>query len=104
MQFSVAEWSGTEAWDASMSSRIEEATVKAPVLCSSSSERAIEVIRKFGFCIVESEACGLDPASVATRHDELHEFGEALGIVLKQSPRDEPVEVRRLNESTTNEL
>ena len=83
--------SGAVAWDSGLSHRLPEATLEAP-LCAEAAARAIELVRRFGFAIVESRPCGLDPGSIGLRSDELHTFGAALGVVLKQSPRDEPVE------------
>ena len=80
-----------EAWDSGMSHRLPGATLEAP-LCAEAAAGCIELVRRFGFAIVESLPCGLDPGSIGLRSNELHTFGAALGVVLKQSPRDEPVE------------
>lgn len=74
-----------------MSAMLQEVTVVAP-LSPLSAQACINTVQKFGFCIMESPPCSTTTPALAARRSELHTFGEALGVVLKQSPRDEPVE------------
>jgi hypothetical protein len=80
-----------QAWDAGLSERLGEATIVAP-LKAEIAGGAIEIVKRFGFAIVESPATELTAAAIARRSDELLAFGAALGAPVVQSPRRELVE------------
>jgi hypothetical protein len=78
-------------WDAGLSSHLQDVTLHAE-LAAILGPACFEIVKQFGFAIVDSSACVLSDEAIATRRVALAEFGAALGQPMVQSPRNELVE------------
>jgi alpha-ketoglutarate-dependent taurine dioxygenase len=81
------------AWRAELRERLHECTVVASLPeATTAAANVISLVKRFGFAIIESTPCAINPAAIRARSDELREFGSAIGSPLVQSPRRELVE------------
>ncbi len=78
-------------WDARLASELSEVTLSAP-LGAGIAEAVMDIVRRFGFAIVQSQPAQTTAEAIDARRGELLSFSAAIGKPINQSPRRELVE------------
>jgi alpha-ketoglutarate-dependent taurine dioxygenase len=80
-----------QAWDAKLGAQLGQVTIVAPLDPALVTD-TVDVVRRFGFAIIESPPSELSGEAIERRSDQLLAFGDTLGVPVAQSPRRALVE------------